>query len=403
METDTLDELSFMKESETSIFNRKQLGILTSYTPPALGVAEPVWPSSLYIILKATRLCNLRCSYCNAWREGPGQVLQFETLVDVIAQTMRLPGVKWLNIVWHGGETTMLSRRYFKRALWLQEHWRIDDRKVGHAIQTNATRLNDAWCRFFKAAGLSVGVSVDLNRETHDAQRVYAKGGGTYADVMRGLALLRSHEVNHGVLSVIGEAAIADGPRRMLDDLCALEVSTVGLLNALPPNESGGAGAAYLPFDRYVTFLRELFALWHGEYRERITLRELASLSGIVAGSRSRLCLFQGGCMGQYLTIEPDGRVSACDKYVGDDDHCFGSLGETTLDDILSQSRALERAREQATQDIARFRDCPNFHYCQGGCPHDNKLNKSMGWEKTCCGLFDLIEDMKVASNSETL
>ena len=31
--------------------------------------------ASLHVVMKATRLCNLRCTYCNYWREGPDQVM----------------------------------------------------------------------------------------------------------------------------------------------------------------------------------------------------------------------------------------------------------------------------------------------------------------------------------------
>lgn len=390
-----LDQLAFLDWDEEHIFNRRQAEHLKGFQCPETPAGADAGFHSLYLILKATRLCNLRCTYCHAWRDGPNQVLSFEHLVSVIAQAMRLPGVRWLHVVWHGGETTLLSRRYFQRALWLQEYFRIDSRKVGHSIQTNATRLDEDWCRFFAAAGFSVGVSADFDPESHDLHRRYADGRGSFADVSRGVALLEAHGVPHGWLAVVDERVLAIGARGMLERLVAQGVRNVGLLNALPDNAARERAVDYLPWDRFVAFLRDVFREWQENFRDRLVIRELDNLRGIVQGAQSRLCLFQGGCMGQYLTIEPDGRVSACDKYVGDPAYEFGNLAKQTLYGIVTGSKPLQAARETARQALETFSACGNYRYCRGGCPHDARLNSWFQPQSGCCGLHDLIEDMK--------
>jgi len=145
-----------------------------------------------------------------------------------------------------------------------------------------------------------------------------------------------------------------------------------------------------------VTFLRELFAIWRSRYMDRISIREIAWLYAIVKGSSSRLCIYQGGCMGQYLTIEPDGRVSACDKYVGDDAYCFGNLNRQSLAEMLVDGDRLARVREASNALIQRFSGCENYKYCRGGCPHDAMLNERFVAGVDCCGLKPLINDMKM-------
>jgi len=228
------DGLDFLRQSKETIFNRRQCEHLDSYSPPEVERRKTIAVKSLYLIVKATRLCNLRCTYCHSWREGPNQVLSFEMLCSTIAEAMRLPGLKYLHIVWHGGETTLLSRKYFERAIWLQEHFRIDDRKVGHSIQTNATRIDDSWAAFFKVNDFSVGVSLDIDRPTHDRSRLFEDGSGSFADTMRGIETLRRHGVTHGTLAVCDEAVLDMGAERVMAALLATGVSSVGLLNALP-------------------------------------------------------------------------------------------------------------------------------------------------------------------------
>lgn len=39
--------------------------------------AKAIKAKKLVIVLKATRLCNLRCTYCHSWAEGPNQTISF--------------------------------------------------------------------------------------------------------------------------------------------------------------------------------------------------------------------------------------------------------------------------------------------------------------------------------------
>src|ERR1700722_4462060 len=49
------------------------------------GVAH----KELYAIMKPTRLCNLRCHYCNAWREGPGNTMSFQVLAKATIEILQ--------------------------------------------------------------------------------------------------------------------------------------------------------------------------------------------------------------------------------------------------------------------------------------------------------------------------
>src|SRR3569623_373318 len=98
--------LYFLRLGLDRIFNRRQAMFLENYRPPDSVGRPPLTTRSLYLILKATRLCNLRCSYCHTRREGPNEVMPIETLVSVIAQAKQLPGVTTLPIDRHDEEPT---------------------------------------------------------------------------------------------------------------------------------------------------------------------------------------------------------------------------------------------------------------------------------------------------------
>lgn len=385
-------ELRFTPASE--LFSTQEVELLNSLEATCVPELSRV-KSRTVVILKATRLCNLRCTYCNSWRDGPGQVMELDILARVLRDTLTAPTLKALDIVWHGGEVTLLKPSFLKRALWIQERYRPPDVQVFHSLQTNATRLTEEWIAFLKQYGLNVGVSIDGPPEIHDARRLTKSGNGSWKEVKRGIDLLRVSGVPFGVLAVIDQRVISCGAQRYLEYLSQLGVSSIALLNVLPPNNPDSLNpTSYLDWDAYQAFMCDLFKHWWSDYRNVFILRELQALVDAVKTGSTGLCLYASNCMGQYLTIEPDGRVSACDKYVGDSDYSFGSLRDTNLSVLLDNSRNLSRAISLVDSLKEAVTECEFFGFCKGGCPHDTRLNTThLGLPAIgCCGLNNLLK-----------
>lgn len=108
--------------------------------------------------------------------------------------------------------------------------------------------------------------------------------------------------------------------------------------------------------------------------------------------------------MGQFLTIEPNGIVSACDKYIGDRQFEFGNLLVTDLNDVLATPKNLARSRAFAASETSRMSECKYHVVCRGGCPHDRRLNRiyQAEWDEDCCGLADLLDEISAAIHNET-
>ena len=124
------------------------------------------------MIMKATRLCNLRCTYCNQWRDGPNQIMGFEVLARATRDVLRAPGVRRVEFVWHGGEATLLPIAFYRKALWLQEQFRTPGQSVNNVMQTNATRVSDAWLEFWKRYVKAIDhIEFALGSTARNAQR----------------------------------------------------------------------------------------------------------------------------------------------------------------------------------------------------------------------------------------
>jgi uncharacterized protein len=364
---------------------------------PRHGAGRP----TLTMIMKATRLCNLRCTYCHSWRDGPNQVMTFLTLARAIRDALRDPDVYLVDFVWHGGEATLLPLAFYRKALWLQEQFRRPDQTVINSLQTNGTRLTDEWISFLHYYRFGVGISLDGPPEIHDLRRVDVGGHPTAARVRAGLERLQASGIRKtGILLVVDDEVVRLGARRVLEYLLEIGVDAVALLNVIPENapHDAPAGGAYLPLPRYVQFLRDLFHLWWPEHVGRLRVRELATLAAQLRGEAPQICIFAGDCFGGYLTVEPDGNVSACDKYIGDQEYQFGSLIASDLIEIQGAPQ-LATVRSENRRAVERMRDCPWFTVCRGGCPHDRYTGERRlpGYAGRCCGFAPLLEEMATA------
>ena len=85
-------------------------------------------PTSIGLIVKATRSCNLRCRYCGDWRPGSDNAMPFDVLAAVIHAALQDSHHRSVRFTWHGGEPTLLPRNYFAKAMALHDECDLHDR-----------------------------------------------------------------------------------------------------------------------------------------------------------------------------------------------------------------------------------------------------------------------------------
>ena len=69
-------------------------------------------------------------------------------------------GAREINFVWQGGEPLLAGLRFYQKALALQQRYASAGVTISNSLQTNATLINDAWCRLFREHHFTVGVSL---------------------------------------------------------------------------------------------------------------------------------------------------------------------------------------------------------------------------------------------------
>lgn len=107
-----------------------------------------------------------------------------------------------------------MGLKFFQRSIELVETYKQPGQQVSHTIQTNGTKLDDDWAKFFKQNNFLVGLSVDGPQQLHDTYRVDKRGQGTFAQVMQGLKVLQKHKVDVNILCTVN-AANGDHPLKV--------------------------------------------------------------------------------------------------------------------------------------------------------------------------------------------
>jgi uncharacterized protein len=162
------------------------------------------------LVLQPTPMCNISCSYCYLpERSNPARmtVATAATAARRLAED-GLAGAE-LTVVWHAGEPLLMPHSFYDDAIAAIGQ-ALPATRVQHALQTNAMLIDESWCALFRRHGIAVGVSVDGPAHLHDAHRRTRHGGGTHAQVMRGLAQLRAADVPFHAIAVVSAATLPE-------------------------------------------------------------------------------------------------------------------------------------------------------------------------------------------------
>ena len=144
--------------------------------------------------------CNYRCDYCyytgkeSVLHVGTGKMSD-ELLEEYIRQSLAMHGKNArVEFAWHGGEPTLAGIDFYRKAVSLQQRYG-KGRQIVNTMQTNASLLDDNFCRFFKENRFLIGVSIDGPEEIHNIYRKTTDGQGSFALTMHGIELLKKHGI----------------------------------------------------------------------------------------------------------------------------------------------------------------------------------------------------------------
>jgi len=339
-------------------------------------------PRRLAPVVKLIESCNLACSYC--YQEdllGRRRVMSEATLTRIVSELARIRSGP-LQILWFGGEPTLVGRRAFERAVDIAEA-HLSAGGVRHAIQTNATLIDDAWAALLARHRFTVTVSLDGFEALHDHHRKAPSGRGTHALTMAGSAALKRAGITPRASCVLTPHALPHA--EALVDWFA----EAGFWEADFPPAGRFVGGRYellVTPEQYGEFMVRVFDRWLALGRTDFRIR---SLSGAVRGLSGRApsyCKFEASCS-QYATFGYDGRVYPCDEFSGQPEYLLGDVLTQPLDDILSTPLA-QTLHKTWTATPAACLSCEWVGVCRGGCPFERQMGGGADGRTVLCEGF---------------
>lgn len=311
------------------------------------------------VMIQPTTLCNLDCSYCYL----PTRKKRREVTAEIcaaVAEDIRQQDARWpVAVLWHGGEPTAIGPDRFTDLLRPFETLRRSG-KVQHVIQTNATLIEDRWCRLLAAYGFRVGVSIDgparLNRH-----RLNLAGRPTFDRALASYRALAAAGLDIHVICVVTTETI-DHAEELLSFLHQEGIETV----AFNIEEREGVNT-----QRPVVTQEQARGFWRKviQYARTTTgtfrVRELGPITRYLQDETDF------GPRDPMPTVSYNGNVTLLSPELAGltapehHDFVVGNILDTPLRDLITRGAAYTHAYERG---LDRCRDeCSFWPVCYGG------------------------------------
>ncbi len=345
-------------------------------------------PNAYNVMLKPTGpVCNLNCKYCyylekkKLYPAKNNFIMSDEVLESFIKQYIETQQ-EVVTFTWQGGEPTLCGIDYFRKALELQKKY-SSGKTIENSFQTNGTRLNADWCKFFADNKMLVGISIDGPEHNHDHYRKTASGGGTFKRVMKGIELFHKHKVEFNTLSCVNDYNVhfATETYRFLKNIGsgfiqflpviereAMNIKS-NLLNLVANDYSDAArvtewSVSSLEFGKFlVTIFDEWVRNDVARYFVQIFDSVLANYCGVMPG----ICVFAETC-GDALVMEHNGDLFACDHFVYPD-YFLGNILESPMIDLVKSQRQFDFGIDKRNKLPGYCLRCNVLYACHGECP----------------------------------
>lgn len=360
-----------------------------------------------YLIKPASASCNLRCPYCfymdvsdNRSIPNFGKMTSetVENLVKGAFEAVTESGT--LQFAFQGGEPTLAGISYYERFIEIVNLYNETKPQVSitYAIQTNGTTLNDKWIELLKDNEFLVGVSLDGYQENTDKFRIDIRKIGQFHQIMKGIELLRSADIDFNILTVLTKD-LAKDPKKLYEFYKENDFRYVQIIPCLPNLDSDDNLDA-LDARGFATFYKVFYDLWATDFvkGDIMSVGLFDNLIPMYLGIQPSQCGMLGKCANQ-LVVEGDGGVYPCDFYVLDE-YKIGDVNTDSVAQLMTNS-VVHRFLNEGNNPSPSCKECPFRSMCHGNCKRQNVV---LFDETGYCGYQDFLEHseksmVKIASS----
>lgn len=319
----------------------------------------------LYVILKATKNCTLRCNYCYESKTTPHSM----PLPQLLKCLDEISGISEdITLILHGGEPMILCVRYWRSFFEHGEKIQQQGTKISYTIQSNGMHDVDDWIVLLKKYSVSIGISLDGLEQVHDNHRNDGNGRGSFKTVMRHLERLDSAGLGKNCLCVVTNESL-HRINAMYDFFKSQNIKQIDFLPCMTSNhrEKGQANLTLSP-DEYAEFLIQYHHLWKSEH-QLYHVRSFSDYSETLKGNEAESChfIYPKLCGREVISIDTNGDVYPCDSFAGIEAFCLGNIFRDGLKQIFASNEQHD-FYTQANTIPKECEQCKWLQFCYGGC-----------------------------------
>lgn len=338
------------------------------------------------IIKSVGDYCNIKCKGCFYFDKDQSNVTLMDqsTLEKIIDLSLENGNNHYIS--WHGGEPLLAGIDFYEYAISLQKKHK--NSKWINSIQTNGILLNKKWVEFLKTNNFGIGISINGNREFHDAVRLNQNGKGTYDYAIRGLNLLHRENINPGIICTVTKSMETFG-KKIFHDLVKLGATYISFNPMFNSNEDD-LSISEKGFEKFIS---DIFDEWVSFKERKIKIREIYNILYSVNNIMPPSCSYGGNCS-KWISINYDGNIYlSCERMIGNYDpinsmNKIKSFNEIyTSNSFLSFDNKIKILPEKCN-------NCNLKNYCHNGCTDhhvSSSLDKEIGGEYLYCGARKII------------
>ena len=328
--------------------------------------------------------CNLRCSYCYYLEKaglykGEGiAVMPDHILEKYIHDHLEATTDSNVFFSWHGGEPMLAGIDFYKRAISFQQKHNSERKHIMNGMQTNATLVDDEWCRFLAANNFYMGVSIDGPEDIHNSYRKAGNGTGSFSETIRGYMLLKKYNVQTEILTVVSStnAILPAEVYGFLKSLGSPFLTFLPLVERVAKDSGKVSIASVKPMD-FGNFLCAVFDEWVTEDIGSIKIQVIEEALRTAFMQDHTLCIFKRNC-GGVPVVEKNGDFYSCDHFV-DVEHLVGNIVDTSLALMLDSPKQEAFGAAKSGMLPGYCLKCEVLDMCNGECPKNRFIKTPEG------------------------
>ena len=337
---------------------------------------------SSYTPLNFPIFLTARCAGAN---DATHQAMDPETLRIFTKQYIDAQIHSAVSFLWSGGEPTQCGIEFFRTAVDLQRQ-AAPNRTILNTICTNAAIIDEEWCRFLKENNFRMHVCLDGPEFCHDASCAGLEGHSRFADTMRGLSLLRAHDIPVLIRSTVS-AGNVHYPTEVYNFYKKNGLRQISFAPVTASKHDPMADYA-ITGEQWGNFLCAIYDEWVRHDVGRMHIDVFDNALRIFCRQEPLACVCSPTC-GHLAMVDAGGDIYSC-RYFCKPDNRLGNIREQTITGMMYGRKQLRFGQQKRSALTLQCKRCAHLRLCHGGCPKD-RIGVSTGGEKRhnilCSGL----------------